>query len=82
LGIPTALIYLGFIGDCAISVDGDRLQIPSDWKSAFDLHAAKRFPTVHQGRKIDCGPAGFWLLVKDLLVLRQSPPIDHRRVLK
>jgi hypothetical protein len=72
LGIPTALIYLGFIGDDRIGTDDHRLRTPSDWYSAFDAHTAEHFPADQQGRQIDCGAAGFWLLVRDLPVLRQS----------
>jgi hypothetical protein len=76
-----ALIYLGFIGDRAIASDNQRLQQPGDWQSAFDRHTATHFPVGLQGREIVCGRAGFWLLVRELLVLRQSPPIEQRRVL-
>jgi hypothetical protein len=82
LGLPTALVYLGFIGDNAIGVGAHRLPAPSDWYSAFDLHSAKHFPPDKQGSPINCGAASFWPLVRDMPVLRNSPPIDQRRILK
>jgi hypothetical protein len=54
------------------------MRVSGDWQSAFNLHTAKHFPTERQGNKIDCGAASFWLLVRDLMVLRQSPSIFDR----
>jgi hypothetical protein len=81
MGIPTALIYLGFIGDENIATDPHRLLVSSDWQSAFDSHSAKHFPVALQSRPIDCGAANFWLLVSDLLVLNQSPKTKSRKKL-
>jgi hypothetical protein len=80
MGVPTALIYLGFIGDENIATDPHRLLVQSDWQSAFDSHSAKHFPVAYQGRRIDCGSASFWLLVHDLPVLNHSP--EARRKVK
>lgn len=77
MGIPTTLIYLGFIGDENIAIDPHRLNVATDWKSAFNLHSAKHFPVALQSRPIDCGAASFWLLVRDLLVLNQSPKTNQ-----
>jgi hypothetical protein len=82
LGIPTALIYLGFIGDEAISFGAHCLRTPSDWQAAFEAHSAKIFPINQLGQRIDCGAASFWVLVRHLPVLRQSPPIEQRRILE
>jgi hypothetical protein len=81
MGIPVALIYLGFIGDTAIARPGACFLAPADWQAAFERHTANVFPTAMQGRKIDCGAAPFWLLVKDHNALRLSPPVDQRRSL-
>jgi hypothetical protein len=75
----TVLIYLGFIGDENIANDPHRLLAPSDWQSAFDFHSAKNFPVAYQSRRIDCGAAGFWLLVRSLQVLNQSPKAETRK---
>jgi hypothetical protein len=69
MGVPTALIYLGFIGDENIATDPHRLVVPSDWQSAFDFHSVRSFPAAYQGHRIDCGAASFWLLVRNLSVL-------------
>jgi hypothetical protein len=81
MGIPTALIYLGFIGDENIAIDPHRLVVASDWQSAFDLHSAEHFPVALQSRPIDCGTASFWVLVRDLPVLNQSPKTESRKKL-
>ncbi|WP_426440088.1 hypothetical protein [Bradyrhizobium genosp. P] len=82
MGIPIALIYLGFIGDENIAVDPHRLLVQSSWQSSFDLHSAKVFPSALQSQPIDCGAASFWLLVRDLPVLNQSPKLEARRKLR
>jgi hypothetical protein len=82
LGIPIALIYLGFIGDGEIiSHAEDCFRMSNDWQDAFRSHTAGHFPAEMHARKIDCGAASFWLLVRDMQVLRQSPPIEKRRFL-
>jgi hypothetical protein len=81
MGIPVALIYLGFIGDTAIARPGMCFLAPADWQAAFQRHTANDFPIAMEGRKVDCGAAAFWLLVKDHNVSRLSPPVDQRRSL-
>ena len=81
LGIPVAMIYLGFIGDNAISRPGEFFHSSDHWQDAFRRHTAEHFPAAMQGRRIDCGAASFWLLVRELQVLRQSPPLEQRRFL-
>jgi hypothetical protein len=81
LGIPVALIYLGFIGDRAIAQEGFYLATSDDWRDAFGHHTAAHFPASMQGRRIECGAASFWLLLRDLRVQQLSPPIEQRRLL-
>src|SRR3974390_960405 len=57
LGIPTILIYLGFIGDEPIAGESDYFQTPGDWQSAFARHTAKHFPVDRQGDRINCDAA-------------------------
>ncbi|MCC8953135.1 hypothetical protein H8B02_06530 [Bradyrhizobium sp. Pear77] len=79
MGIPTALLYLGFIGDENIATDPHHFLTPSDWQAAFDLYSAKHLPVAYQGQRINCGAASFWLLVRSLRVLKQSPSVEYRR---
>jgi len=69
LGIPVVIFYLGFIGDRAISCAGDCFLTSANWV-AFRRHTTGHFPAEMQGREINCGAASFWLLVRDLQVLR------------
>jgi len=81
--IPVAIIYLGFIGDVGISsgVD-DSFSEPKRWRKAFAEHTAQHFPVKMRGCEINCDSASFWLLVRELQVLRQSPPVGQRSILK
>jgi hypothetical protein len=79
LGIPVALIYLGFIGDRAIGNENDCFQRAKDWQRAFNRHTARCFPADSQSRRLNCGEADFWLLVQHLNVRRQSPDVTLRR---
>ncbi len=81
LGVPVALIYLGFVGDTAIARPGDCLRASADWQAAFARHVNSIFAPDNCGRPINCGAASFWLLVETLEVLRQSPALDRRRSL-
>ena len=73
MGIPIALIYLGFIGDENIAIDPHRLVVAIDWNLAFNFHTATSFPVAYQEQRIDCGAASFWLLVRSLPVLNHTP---------
>jgi hypothetical protein len=79
MGVPVALIYLGFIGDAGI-VSGidDCFNDASEWRKSFTEHTARCFPPRMYDREIHCGAASFWLLIRDLPVLRQSPSISQR----
>jgi hypothetical protein len=79
LGVPVALIYLGFIGDLMISATW--FQTSRCWRDAFDEYTKEHFPPERLECAIDCGNARFWLLIRELQVLRCSPPIEARRPL-
>ena len=81
MGIPVALVYLGFLGDDAIAVPSDRLNTCKEWKDVFMSHAKSHFPECGLDRPICCGPESFWVLCRSHPVLRPSPPINERRIL-
>lgn len=81
MGIPVALVYLGFIGDTAISRPGDFFASDEEWRTAFVSHTAPHFPSAMLGQEIVCGAASFWLAVRSLPVRRISPDASERRVL-
>lgn len=82
LGVPVALLYLGFLGDRSISSTKDCFLTSKDWMDAFHGHAGEHLPVEFHDREIRCGAASFWLLVRELQVLRQSPPLERRRLLR
>lgn len=79
LGVPVALVYLGFIGDATIAAPQHCFSGPADWTNSFTERTAQMFPTTAIGSKIICGAAPFWLLLAHLDALRQSPPPSQRR---
>jgi hypothetical protein len=80
LGIPVALIYLGFTGDKTISKSPeDEIPHADAWNDVFRKHTIGQFPPDLWGREIGCGLASFWLLVRGRQVLHQSPQIEQRR---
>jgi hypothetical protein len=81
LGVPVGLIYLGFIGDLGISHGDDCFRTSKHWRDAFRTHTAEHFPSGMLERRIDCGDASFWLLVREIQVLRQSPMLGQRKPL-
>ena len=80
MGIPVALVYLGFVGDDEIA-DG-YFKSEEDWMKVFTAHATRHFPGTMFDKEVRCGEAGFWLLPRTLAVKRLSPPQNQRRKLR
>ena len=74
IGIPTVLVYLGFTGDDGIRDAGDPFRDDRDWQSAFGSYAHPLVPKANFDRRIDCGGAPTWFLVRSRSVIEQSPP--------
>lgn len=83
IGVPVVLVYLGFLGDERIA-QGQQDQIPTDedWQRIICAKTQNNFPSAMWEKEIICGAASFWLLVKSLNVLLQSPLIEKRRAMK
>lgn len=79
LGVPTVLVYLGFIGDEGIADAGAPFSTPADWEQTFNEEAERVFPSGIHGTELDCGLASMWLLVRSRDVLEQSPKRAARR---
>jgi hypothetical protein len=73
LGVPTVLVYLGFIGDVGISDAGSPFMSVDEWTGEFDAKSAAVFPKALHGVALNCGPASMRLLVRSRHVLGQSP---------
>jgi hypothetical protein len=74
LGVPTILVYLGFYGDTGIADAGAPFEDENHWQSCFDDYAISIVPKDLLERRLDCGAASTWLLVRARPVLEVSPP--------
>src|SRR5437867_2747633 len=72
-GEPVVLIYIGWIGDRAISSD-DWLQSDAHWRGSVSEHIRPVFPEIWIDRDLPTERDPFWFLVRSLPCARQSPP--------
>jgi hypothetical protein len=80
LGIPNALIFLGFTGDPEISKEGHYFADDGHWQGAFAEYIAGSLPIQLLDNDISCGAASFRLLSRSLPAIRSSCPLAERRV--
>jgi hypothetical protein len=73
LGIPTVLVYLGFIGDKGIWQAGAPFNSQDHWERIFKGHLSAVCPLKILDGPISAGAADFWLQVRSRLVLNHSP---------
>jgi hypothetical protein len=74
LGIPTVLVYLGFLADEGIVDAGAPFADSAQWERAFAQYAHPIVPKDLFERRIECGAAAAWLLVRSRPVLQVSQP--------
>ncbi len=74
LGIPTVVAYLGFWGDLGIVDAGQPFLAAADFEASFGNYAYSTVPKDLFERRIDCGLAPMWLLVRARPVIEQSKP--------
>jgi hypothetical protein len=74
LGIPTILVYLGFSGDNGIVDAGAPFRDSAHWGDVFAEYAYSLVPKDLFERRIDCGKASTWLLVRTRPIIEVSPP--------
>jgi len=74
LNIPTVLIYLGFYGDTGIGDVGPPLTSEAHWKQTFEKYAKPSACPRLLERRLDCGAAPAWIVVRARPVLEASPP--------
>jgi hypothetical protein len=79
LDVPVILIYLAFTKDEGIRDAGEPFEDADDWKNFFTGATRGIFPGEAVGRRIECGPAPFWLLLASRPAPSQSPPKTARR---
>jgi hypothetical protein len=73
LGVPTVLVYLGFTGDWGISDIGPPLQNAAHWDLVFSSHAEYIVSSEIFEKRLNCGMAPAWILVRSRSVIEQSP---------
>lgn len=66
LGIPTALIYLGFIGDSNMADVGRPFDNDDHWQSCFGGHLRDVCPELPRNQPISTSHAPFWVLPRSL----------------
>ena len=74
LGIPTVLTHLGFVGDAGIADVGTPFESPGHFDKVFADYARSVVPIELFERRIDCGLAPMWLLVRSRAVSEVSGP--------
>jgi hypothetical protein len=78
MGLPTVLVYLGFLSDSGIDDVGDHFRDHAHWAESFHTHARKVAPDALFEREIKCGSASMWALVRSRRVLQTSPERPKR----
>lgn len=71
--MPTVLLYLGFVGDDGIRDAGEPFRDDARWQRVFDEYARNIVPGNLFGRRLECGAAPAWFLVRSRPVLASSP---------
>jgi hypothetical protein len=74
LGVPTVLLYLGFCGDTGIVDAGAPFEDAAHWQVCFAAYSNSIVPAGLLERRIDCGLAPAWFLVRARTVLEVSSP--------
>jgi hypothetical protein len=65
LGIPTVLVYLGFLGDKNV---GKEFRDDTHWKTVFGDYSRPALPPDAFERPLNCGMAPVWFLVRSRAV--------------
>jgi hypothetical protein len=80
LGIPTILVYLGFLGDEGIRDAGAPFTDSAHWEATFAQYAHSVVPRDLFERRIDCGAAPAWFQVRSRHVIEASPTLSKPAV--
>lgn len=73
LGLPTVLLYLGFLGDEGIRNVGEPFSDDAHWQRVFNQYANSVVPLNLFERRLECGVAPAWFLARSRRVLSPSP---------
>jgi hypothetical protein len=74
LGVPTVMVYLGFTGDAGIQDAVEPFADEEHWRNVFDRYRSGSVPSDLFERRLECGTASAWFLVRSKGVGTTSPP--------
>jgi len=75
LGIPTVLVYLGFVGDSGIEDVSPAFASLQHWTGSFRSYASEIAPETMFERRLEMGAAPAWCLVRSRPVIEISPTV-------
>jgi len=75
LGIPTALLYLGFVGDGGLEESLKPFKDDREWQDAFASHSSSILPSKSADIAFAVGKTPSQILVRSRQVLSQSPQV-------
>jgi hypothetical protein len=78
VGIPTVLVYLGFLGDSGIADVGPQFGDDADWRSTFLDHALQVGTDGLFQNRVEIGCAAAWFLVRSRSVIEVSSGTTQR----
>jgi hypothetical protein len=73
LGVPSILMYLGFIGDEGIEDVGSHFRSETHWRETVWDHMKQVLPSDFVERPIPCGAVTMQLIIRSREVLKPSP---------
>ena len=73
LGVPTVLVYLGFLGDKGISDAGEPFRNAGHWRKALLEHSHGVIPPALWERRLESAAAPFWVVERSRERLSDSP---------
>ena len=75
LGVPVALVYLGFCGDHGIVRVGEPFATDEHWATVCRSYMSPCFPMTGAERRIEVSNTPVWVAIRSRYVLSQSPPV-------
>lgn len=72
-GLPTIILYLGFLGDYGLPDAGAPFADDNDWQHCFEEYCEGIVPRSLRETRLDLGPASLWIVARSRVVLSQSP---------
>ncbi len=74
MGLPTVLVYLGFLGDTEIADVGEPLMTAEQWEKVMRDHVRNVLPEQFLEQQLSCGPATMQMIVRSRRITEPSPP--------